>query len=519
MKIPQKYGGLGFSQLNYVRAIGYIASHCASTAVMLSAHQSIGVPQPLKLFGTEEQKRKFLTRFGKNRYISAFALTENNVGSDPAQMLTKAEPVEDGNFYILNGEKLWCTNGPIADILVVMAQTPPKIVRGKERKQITAFIIEKTMPGVEVTHRCRFMGLHGMQNGVIKFTNVKVPKDHIISEPGKGLKLALETLNTGRLTVPSGAITCAKQCLRIVREWANKRKQWGATIGEHEAITSKIANMAATIYATESITELSSIMADESKADFRLEAAISKLFGTEAVWRIADDTVQIRGGRGYETADSLRNRGEDAIPVERILRDARINTIIEGTSEIMHLLIAREIMDSHLKLAAPILSSRTNLAQKFTALIKTGIHYAFWYPRLWITIPMVSSEGVPKKLKGHFRYVEKSSKKLARNLFHAMMIYQAKLEKKQLVLFRLVNIGMDLFVMAASISRAVSLMSEKDKSGNCVELCDIFCRNARNNVNNEFRTLFRNNDERVYKTGRSICKGEFLWLEEGVYEG
>ncbi len=204
MKIPKEYGGLGLSQVNYNRAIALVASHCGSTAVWLSAHQSIGVPQPLKLFGTPEQKKFYLPKFAAGA-ISAFALTEPEVGSDPAKMTTTATPIDDGENYLINGVKLWCTNGLVADYIVVMARTPDIEVKGKKKKQITAFIVDTKTPGFEIKHRCRFMGIRAIQNGVIEFKDLKVSKDSIILGLGKGLKLALMTLNTGRLTLPAAS--------------------------------------------------------------------------------------------------------------------------------------------------------------------------------------------------------------------------------------------------------------------------------------------------------------------------
>lgn len=517
LKIPKEYGGMGFSQVNYNRILQLVTSHCASTAVWLSAHQSIGVPQPLMLFGTEEQKKRYLPRFRKGE-ISAFALTEPEVGSDPARMKTEAVPVDGGASYLLNGEKLWCTNGPVADVMVVMAQTPPKVVGGREKKQITAFIVERTMPGIEVIHRCRFMGLHGIQNGLLRFKNVKVPRENILWKEGQGLKLALVTLNTGRLTMPAGVTGGAKWCLAVARQWANEREQWGGPIGKHEAIASKIAAMAATSFAMESMHLVTAALADAKKSDIRLEAAMAKLFCTEASWRIIDGTIQIRGGRGYETASSLKARGEKPWPVERLLRDARINTIIEGTSQIMRLFIAREALDSHAQKIFPILDPKTPGGEKLRRAIRALAYYAAWYPSRWISLALPANPPLPRELRPHTRYVERSARRLARSLFHAMVLYQKGLEKKQLLLTRLVNIGTDLFAMAVSSSRALALYSKNPADPSPLELADLFSRQARRRIEKQFRALFRNDDRLTYDVAQETLRGKYRWLEKGIIE-
>jgi alkylation response protein AidB-like acyl-CoA dehydrogenase len=271
IKIETKYGGLGLSQTNYCRTGMLLGSHCGNLAALISAHQSIGVPQPLILFGTEAQKRKFLPRIAKGE-ISAFALTEPGVGSDPAKMETHAEPTLDGEGFVLNGTKLWCTNGVKAGVIVVMARTAPK----DGKNQITAFVVEMNSPGVEVVSRCRFMGLRALYNAVIRFTNVYVPKENIILAEGKGLRVALTTLNTGRLTLPAACTGLAKRCLEASRDWANERVQWGAAIGKHAAIADKIARMAADTFAMEAMTFYTASLVDrDKKSDIRLEARSS----------------------------------------------------------------------------------------------------------------------------------------------------------------------------------------------------------------------------------------------------
>ncbi|MBI3313795.1 MAG: acyl-CoA dehydrogenase family protein [Candidatus Omnitrophica bacterium] len=516
MKIPKEYGGLGLSQVNYNRALHLVSSYCSSTAVWLSAHQSIGVPKPLLMFGTEEQKRKYFPRFAKGE-VSAFALTEPDVGSDPARMKTKAVPVEDGKYYIINGEKLWCTNGVVATVMVVMAQTPPKIVKGREKQQITAFIVEKDMPGVEVIHRCSFMGLKGIQNGLLHFKDVKVPRENIIWGEGKGLKLALMTLNTGRLTMPAGVTGASKYCLNVARHWANERVQWGAPIGKHEAVAQKIAAMTATVFAMDAVSTLAAHMADQKKTDIRLEAAMAKLCCTEASWKIVDGAIQIRGGRGYETSPSLKARGEKGYPLERMMRDARINTIIEGTSQIMRLFIAREAMDSHVRRIMPIVSPKTPMGERISKVISSTAFYAGWYPKqLFYIGSLPGSVSIPLALRTHMHYASRAAHRLARALFHAMMIYQQGLEAKQHIMGRLVNAGTDLFAMAAACSRAVAMVNKNPSDQSPVELADLFCRQAHGRIEKQFRHLFINGDAYVYRLAQNTLAGKYSWLENDI---
>jgi len=514
LKIPKEYDGMGFSQYSYNRIMHLVSSYCGSTAVLLSAHQSIGVPQPLKLFGTPEQKKKFLPRFAKGA-ISAFALTEPEAGSDPRNMSTTATPTEDGKYFLLNGTKLWCTNGLIADIMVVMAVTPPKIINGREIKQITAFIVEKEYPGIEKLHRCSFMGLHGIQNGLIRFNNVKVPRENIILGEGEGLKLALVTLNTGRLTLPAASTGIGKWCLNVARQWSTKRHQWGSAIGEHEAVALKLSYIASHTFAMDAVTWLTSAMADDKHRDIRLEAAIAKFFCTEVSWQIVDTTLQIRGGQGYETAKSLAGRGMDFWPVERALRDIRINRIIEGTTDIMHLFIAREALDPHLSKIKPLLSGKVPVNVKIGAALKMAVFYAGWYPQLWFP-SVVGNEvsALPKPLSDHMIFVQSASKRLARETFHEMSKYQQKLESKQSILNRIVDIGTELFAISAVCSYAAML--SKDGHANAVDLADSFCCDARKRIDVSFKESANNTDRQNLKMAKKILAREFEWMENQI---
>ena len=516
IKIPKEYGGVGLSQMNYSRAMMLVASHCGNTGALLSAHQSIGLPQPLKLFGTREQKEKYYPRLAGGE-ISAFALTETEVGSDPANMSTKAELSEDGTHFVLNGEKLWCTNGTRAGLFVVMAQTPPKMVRGKERRQITAFIVERDMPGVEVVSRSRFMGLRALYNGVIRFTDVKIPVDNILGDEGKGLRLALTTLNTGRLTLPAACTGASKRALKMAREFSRDREQWGSNIGKHEAIAQKVAFIASHTFAMEAISFYPSMLVDIGGADIRLEAAMCKMFCSEGFWKIIDETMQIRSGRGYETASSLRERGEPGVAVERAMRDSRINMIFEGTSEIMRLFISREALDPHLRRAGSVLNPRAPLGDKIADGLKAGLHYSSWYLKQWNPVPRRFH--VHRRLAGHLRFINLQSRKLARSLFHAMGRHQAALERKQAQLGRFVEIGSELFAMAAAVARADRLHSlDPEKYSGVIELADIFCRHSKRRVKSTFRAISSNDDAATYKFAQRVVEGEYEWLEEGAVD-
>lgn len=516
MKIPTEYGGLAMSQVAYNRALAMISSVHASLGALLSAHQSIGVPEPLKLAGTPEQKRKFLPRCAAGA-ISAFLLTEPDVGSDPARLASTATPIEDGRAYELEGMKLWTTNGVVAELLVVMARVPKS---EGHRGGISAFIVEADAPGITVERRNKFMGLRGIENGLTRLHRVRVPAENLIGREGDGLKIALTTLNVGRLALPATSTGNAKWSLKIAREWSRERVQWGKPVGKHEAVATKLAFMAATTYALDAVLELSGQMADEGRNDIRIEAALAKLWCSGMGCVIADDLMQIRGGRGYETAESLAARGERAAPVEQAVRDQRINRIFEGASEIMRLLIAREAVDAHLTAAGDLANPKADLRQKATAAVGASGFYAKWLPKLVFgegQRPTAYSEF--GQLASHLRFVERSSRKLARNTFYAMARWQANMDKKQGFLGRIVDIGAELFAMSASCVRAEAQRAADPVVGaQAYELADLFCQQATLRVEALFEALWSNTDSADVRLVDNLLEGRYTWLEEGIID-
>src|SRR3954463_16723903 len=500
MKVPEQYGGLCLSQVYYNKALVLAGTWHSSLSTLLSAHQSIGVSQPLLTFGTEEQKQKWLPLVARD-HISAFLLTEPDVGSDPARLGATAEKVDGG--YVLNGRKLWATNGAIAEIVVVMAKAPGGI---------SAFVLPTDADGVTVANRNQFMGLRGIENSVTLLEDVFVPEENLIGDEGKGLKIALTTLNTGRLALPAICVGTAKYATKIAREWANERVQWGQPVGRHDAVAQKIAFIAATAFGLEAMLDVASRLADEKRSDIRIEAALAKLYASEMGWRVVDELVQVRGGRGYETAESLAARGEKPIPVEQLMRDMRINRVFEGSTEIMHLLIAREAVDKHLEVAGEILEGDGDVKEKAGLAVQAAKFYARWLPQLAV------GDGVkPGSFAEfgdhatHLRFVERSSRQLARSTFYAMGRWQAGLEKRQAFLGRIVDIGSELFAISAAVVHAKTLGTPE-----AAELAAVFAKQARRRVEALFAELWANDDDANHALGLRVLDGAHTWVEQGI---
>lgn len=521
MKIPQEYGGLGLSLVYYGRALALLGSVHPSLGALLSAHQSIGVPEPVKVFGSDAQKKEYLPRCAGGA-ITAFLLTEPDVGSDPARLGATAVPTDDGGSYLLDGVKLWTTNGVIAELVVVMAVVPGHTdADGTQHKGgISAFVVEMDSPGITVESRNSFMGLRGIENGVTRFHQVRVPTANRLGREGQGLKIALTTLNTGRLSIPALCVASGRWSLKIAREWSTARTQWGRPVGKHEAVGKKISFIAATTFALDAVFELSAELADAGQKDVRIEAALAKLWSTELSCLIADELVQIRGGRGFETAESLRARGERAVPAEQLLRDLRINRIFEGSSEIMRLLIAREAVDAHLAAAGDLASADSSLQDKARAAVDASGFYAKWLPKL-VAGPGLDPRSYAEfgRLAKQLRYVERASRKLARQTFYGMGRWQAKLEFKQAFLGRIVDIGAELFAMAACCSRAEMLLrTEPERGASAFELAEAYCEQARVRVDEYFERLWRNTDDGDRTLAGKVLAGDYEWLEAGILD-
>ena len=531
MKVPPEYGGLGLSQVYYSKALAIAGVYHSAICTLLSAHQSIGVAEPLRMFGSEEQRRKWLPLVAKD-HISAFLLTEPGVGSDPARMASTATPVgpegaapSDDEFvatpvqggYVINGRKLWATNGTIADIVVVMAKIPKS---EGHRGGISAFVVPYTSEGITVVHRNAFMGLRGIENSVTVLKDVFVPEENRIAREGDGLRIALATLNTGRLALMAIAAGASKWATKIAREWANERVQWGRPIGKHDAVAQKLAFIAGSAFGLEAMLDVAARLADDKRNDIRIESALCKVYGSELSWRVIDELMQVRGGRGYETAESLKARGEKPVPVEQCMRDMRVNRIFEGSSEIMHLLIAREAVDTHLQAAGGLLMGDGDAKAKADAAVKAGVFYGKWLPQLAVgkgQNPRSYEEFGP--LAEYLRYVERASRKLARSTFYGMARWQAKLEQRQSFLGRIVDIGGELFAIASTVVYADTVGREQpERKAEAQELGELFCAMAKRRADTMFHELWANDDDVRYSTAQKVLDGRYTWLEEGIVD-
>jgi alkylation response protein AidB-like acyl-CoA dehydrogenase len=522
LKVPKEFGGHGLHQTEYSRVLGVVASWTGSLAAPLSAANTIGLSYPLKYYGTEEQKKKWLPIVAK--VPTGFAFTEAQAGSDPANMSSYGVRVrnEKGEVigYRFSGTKWWTTNGPKSDTeflspllcVIVKAVDKPEDLKDPNYKPVfIALIVPTDLPGIKIVQRCDFAGLNGICNGVTEFKDVYIPIDQRIGKEGDGFKIALQALTTGRLSIASLAAAVCKQAVLMMAWQGKNRVQWGRPIVQHEMIGSgMIASSLAKTFAMEAMTWLASRRVDED-LDCRLEAAVNKVFSTEKGWEIMDAMMQLFGGRGYETADSLAKRGEPALPVERLWRDFRINRTFEGSSELLTLYTLREGSDEY-KTLGEIFFEKGNWVKKAKA--------ALWFAKKIVSlmvpqgIPAETLRLVHPKLHRHLQFVEKYSRKLALTLILCSAKYQAKFIHKQLIFQRLMWMAAELYAMAAVCHYAALQFSN---AAEYVNLTDYYCRDAEIKIKNLLRAVKENTDAQARAVGKQLLDGQYdAWLKKDI---
>ncbi len=464
LTIPAEYGGAGLSPAGYARVFGELSRIDAGVAVLVGVHCGLGA-RAIALYGTPDQKARYLPRLARGETLAAYALTEPETGSDAQHIHTRAERGPDGASWILNGHKQWIGNGHRAGVIVTFAQTTVER-RGDRVLRPTAFILRSDMPGFKVMGTVRKLGIRGSTQAELVYENLAVPDDHVLGTVGKGFAVAVHVLNGGRLSLAAGCTAATKRILGQMTAFAEERVQFGRPIADFEITQRKIAGLAADTYAADAMLGALTSMAADPSSDSALEAACCKVFASELLWRAADEMVQVAGGRGYVKP----------YPYERMLRDARINRIFEGTNEILRLFIAlnglqgpaaelREIAAAlkhplrHLGLASGFAASRLRSRLGASGTLETTLH-----PRL----------------EGHRRYFEKHVRQLNEGARRLLEAYREQISERQQELERLANMAVELFATAAVVARTQRLIDDRGIAacGHEVDLCDLFAAEA-----------------------------------------
>jgi acyl-CoA dehydrogenase family member 9 len=494
MTAPAEYGGRGFTQMANCKVLEEIGRRCASTSVFVNAHHSIGI-RALLLFGTHEQKQKWLPKLCNGEQLGAFALTEKEAGSDAGNVQMRATPSEDGSHFILNGEKRYITNAAIAQVLTVMARTP---LPGKQGKTaVTAFLVTPEMPGFEILEaRMPKMGIRGTATGRFALRNVKVPKENILGPPGKGLKVALTVLDFGRTTFGACCTGAAKTCLNLAVNHANTRKQFNKTLGNFHLVKKKIARIAADAYAMEAMTTITASLIDRGLEDYMLETAMLKVFTTERLWECINDAFQIHGGAAY-MAD---------LPLERMLRDARINQIGEGSNEVLTSFVAlvgmrgpgmefKEIYDTMLK---P--TRQGGIGKAWNAGMRR-LGAAVRVP----DVPVRSAE-----LKSFANQLGRSIWRFNLAVNRSLIAYREPILDMQLVQERIANAAMDLFASTCTLSRWDSEIQFAQRNGESPAVkntaAELFLRQCFRRIRNFLAGLSDNDDKFVLTAADSALE-------------
>ncbi|TAK97761.1 MAG: acyl-CoA dehydrogenase [Verrucomicrobia bacterium] len=488
---PKEFGGRALSQMAYCKVMEEIGSRCASTSIFVNVQHSIGM-RALLLFGTPEQKRRWLPDLVSGRKLAAFALTEPEAGSDAANVQTSATPSADGSHFILNGEKRYITSGAIADVLTVMARTP---VPGKEETAITAFLVTPDMPGfVVVEPRMEKLGIRGTATARLAFHDMRVPKENILGSPGKGLKVALTVLDFGRTTFGACCTGLTKTCLRLAVQHANTRRQFGKTLGEFELVKKKIARMAAGAYALEAMTTVTASLIDRGLEDYMLETAMLKVFSTEAVWMLVNDAFQVHGGAAYFTDK----------PLERMLRDARINQIGEGANEVLTSFMA--------------LVGLRGPGKQFQELQEALRHPWGEWRKAWLlgldrVGAALHAAEVPVRSPVLMPYAGRLGELIRQfsvEVDRALIRYREEILERQYVQERLARAAMELFASACTLSRWDAELQtgapQFDTNGTTRGAAELFLRGSFRRTRRSLAEMHENDDELVTAVADGVLR-------------
>jgi acyl-CoA dehydrogenase family member 9 len=484
--IPEQHGGLGFGSTAYSRVLQQIARHDASVALTVGAHSSIGM-RGLLLFGTEAQKARWLPRLATGELIAAFCLTEPGAGSDAASVRTTAE--RRGDRWILNGEKIWITNGGLADFFTVFAKTPP--AGGGGKAHMTAFIVTRDMPGVSVGPHEDKMGIRASSTTSVHLDGVEVPDDHVLGEPGMGFKTAMRILNAGRTGLGGGCVGAMKKVLALASRHATERTQFGRSISTFGLVKQKLGEMVVDCYASEAVVALVAGLVDQGYQEYAVEAAISKVFATEALWRTADEALQIAGGGGY-----MRE-----LPYERVLRDARINRIFEGTNDVLRLFVALTAMtdaaDQLQEVAEGVKGVLVDPIKGFGVMSEYALKHAAI--RTGLVGERRSWTLLHPALAAMAEEYEEHGREIAWVIDRVLRRHGRKVIERQFALRRIADILVDLFVLAAVLSRVNAALEEGGEEGAAreLEIARVFARRARGRIRGNLRRVDVNDDELV----------------------
>ena len=487
--VPETYGGFGFSTGAYCRIMEVVCRYCAATATLVGGHQSIGI-KGIILFGTEEQKKEFLPRMASGEWVGAYALTEPGSGSDAAAMQTKAVYDKAADVWRISGRKQWITNGGYAQVFTVFARTEG-VGDGKPTKSISCFLVPRDLPGVSTTPPMHKMGIRGSNTVDVVFDNVPVPARNLLGKPGSGFKMAMEILNTGRLSLAAGCVGAAKEMIDRSVAHAVERRAFGHTISEFEMIRGKFAGMMADTYAAEAMVYLTTGLCDRGGMDFSLESAMCKVFASEALWRTVNHAVQINGGNGYMSE----------YPFERYLRDARINLIFEGTNEILRHYVALAGMQQPgetLKEVGRALKEPVGHIGLLTDFAAQRIKRAVHTPKLDQVHPALEAEA---------ERVSQWTQNLASFVESALRSHGRDIVEREYIQERVADSAIDLYAMLALLSRTTARIEAAgvDASEREIRLTQLFIRQAWRRVRRNLAQIDSNDDELTTAVAASAC--------------